>query len=135
MEAPRHLHRTLQLIRDQGLSTGVALNPATPAEAVDCVLEMVDLVLVMSVNPGFGGQAYLPLATRKIETLAGRVAARGLKVALQVDGGINENTIGEAAAAGATHFVAGTAVFGAEDYEKAISTLRALAEQARKGLP
>jgi ribulose-phosphate 3-epimerase len=129
-EAPIHLHRSIQLIKSTGMRAGVALNPATPPEAVDYVLDELDLVLVMSVNPGFGGQSYLPLATRKIAALRETIAARGLETVIQVDGGINAETIGAAAGAGATVFVAGTAVFGAPDYRQAIVTLRSRAEAA-----
>ena len=123
-EASRHLHRSLQLIRSHGMKAGVALNPATPVEALGFVLDDLDLVLVMSVNPGFGGQSYIPASTAKIAAIRELLGARGLEVPIQVDGGINEQTIGEAAAAGATVFVAGTAVFGQRDYKKAISGLR-----------
>lgn len=126
-EASRHLHRSLQQIRAHGMMAGVALNPATPVEAVDWVLEDVDLVLIMSVNPGFGGQAYIPSSTRKIAAIRDRLSKRGLDALIQVDGGINEQTIGEAAGAGATVFVAGTAVFGEPDYKRAIDALRSRA--------
>jgi ribulose-phosphate 3-epimerase len=129
-EACTHLHRTLQLIRSLGLGAGVALNPATPPEAVDYVLDDVDLVLVMSVNPGFGGQKYIPQATAKIGAIRERLTRRGLPAVIQVDGGITPDTIGPAAAAGATVFVAGTAVFGQADYRAAIAALRAGAEGA-----
>jgi ribulose-phosphate 3-epimerase len=123
-EASRHLHRSLQLIRSHGMKAGVALNPATPVEALGFVLDDLDLVLVMSVNPGFGGQSYIPATTAKIAAIRELLGGRGQEVPIQVDGGINEQTIGEAAAAGATVFVAGTAVFGQPDYKKAISGLR-----------
>ncbi|MDH4246430.1 MAG: ribulose-phosphate 3-epimerase [Deltaproteobacteria bacterium] len=123
-EAPVHLHRSLALIRENGMRPGVALNPATPVEALDWVLDLVDLVLVMSVNPGFGGQSYIASATQKIAQIKKRVDARGLKVTLQVDGGITPATIGAATQAGAGCFVAGTAVFGKPDYAAAIRELR-----------
>ena len=123
-EAPIHLHRTIQLIRAAGMRPGVSLNPATPLAALDWVLEDLDLVLLMSVNPGFGGQGYIPQSTAKIAALAQRVAALGREVLIQVDGGITRETIGPAAAAGATVFVAGTAVFGAGAYAPAIAALR-----------
>jgi ribulose-phosphate 3-epimerase len=97
---------------------------------VEYILEDVELVLIMSVNPGFGGQAYIPAATRKIGALRQMIRERGLDVTIQVDGGISPQTIGEAAGAGASVFVAGTAVFGQQDYREAIVTLRRLAEQA-----
>jgi ribulose-phosphate 3-epimerase len=132
-EAPIHLHRALAHIREAGMRPGVALNPATPLSALDWVLEEVELVLLMSVNPGFGGQAYLPQVTRKIAALRETLAQRGLEAIIEVDGGINEETVAEAAAAGATAFVAGTAVFGQKDYAGAIAGLRRQAEQARGG--
>ncbi|MCZ6844220.1 MAG: ribulose-phosphate 3-epimerase [SAR324 cluster bacterium] len=128
-EAAGHLHRALQLIRSLGLKAGVALNPGTPLEAVDWVLEDVDMVLLMSVNPGFGGQGYIPQSTRKIGKLKETLRQRGLETLIQVDGGINTDTIGEAAAAGADVFVAGTAVFGEPDYKQAIERLRERAAQ------
>ena len=124
-EGAVHLQRTLQRIRASGLKAGVALNPATPIEVLDYVLEEIDLVLVMSVNPGFGGQVYQSLATRKIAALRRMIAQRGLAVDIQVDGGITPQTIAAPAAAGANVFVAGTAVFGQPDYAQAISALRA----------
>ena len=126
-EASRHLHRSLQLIRSHGMKAGVALNPGTPVEAISWVLEDVDLILVMSVNPGFGGQSYIPSATAKIAAIRELLSQRGQDVPIQVDGGINEKTIGEAAGAGATVFVAGTAVFGQKDYASAIAGLRSRA--------
>jgi ribulose-phosphate 3-epimerase len=131
-EACTHLHRTLQLIRASGMEPGVALNPGTPADALDAVLDDCALVLVMSVNPGFGGQTYIPYATEKVAQVRQKVAARGLKTLIQVDGGINPETIGPVAAAGATVFVAGTAVFGQSDYARAIRDLRARAQAGLK---
>lgn len=132
-EATRHLHRSIQKIHSHGLKAGVALNPATPLAALDWVLEEVDLVLMMSVNPGFGGQSYIPQVTEKISTLNRTLRERSLEVLIQVDGGVNEETVGAAAAAGATVFVAGTAVFGKPDYQAAIGGLRKQAERAAKG--
>ena len=129
-EATRHLHRSVQTIHGAGLKAGVSLNPATPLAALEWVLEEVELVLLMSVNPGFGGQAYIPQVTRKVAQLKALVAARGLETLIQVDGGIKPDTIGPVAAAGATVFVAGSAVFGAPDYARAIADLRAAAEAA-----
>lgn len=134
-EAPGHLQRSLAGIREHGMRPGVSLNPATPLSAIEWVLEDVELVLVMSVNPGFGGQRYLPQATRKIERLAALIEQRGLDVAIEVDGGINGETIGEAAAAGATVFVAGSAVFGSGDYAVTVRTLRERARAARRPGP
>jgi ribulose-phosphate 3-epimerase len=129
-EACTHLHRTLQLIRANGMEPGVALNPATPVHALEPVLDDCALVLIMSVNPGFGGQKYLPLATVKVAAVRAMIQARGLKTLIQVDGGITPETIGPAAAAGATVFVAGTAVFGQPDYARAIKGLRTKAQEA-----
>lgn len=132
-EAPIHLHRSLQLIRSHGMLPGVSLNPATPVSALDYVLEEVELVLLMSVNPGFGGQGYIPQVTGKIRTLRETLTRRGLDVAIQMDGGITPATIGAAVEAGATVFVAGTAVFGETDYATAIQALRDAGEAAIAG--
>jgi ribulose-phosphate 3-epimerase len=134
-EACPHLHRSLQHIRAHGMKPGVAVNPATPVEAIDYVLEDTDLVLIMSVNPGFGGQKYIPSATRKIAALKERLVRRGLSVTIQVDGGITEETIVQASGAGAECFVAGTAVFGAKDYARAIAGLRVAAQGAAAAMP
>ena len=129
-EAPIHLHRTLQQVRACGMKAGVSLNPATPLTALDWVLEELELVLLMSVNPGYGGQSYLPQVTEKIRALAATIVRRGLAVQIQVDGGITPRTIGAAAAAGASVFVAGTAVFGEPDYARAIAALRSAGQDA-----
>jgi len=130
-EPSPHLHRTLQAIRAAGARTGVALNPSTGLEAVEYVLSDCDMVLVMSVNPGFGGQKYIPACTDKVRALRAMAEARHHPLEIQVDGGIKADTIGPVAAAGANVFVAGTAVYGAKDYRQAIGDLRAAAEQAR----
>ena len=129
-EAPIHLHRTLALIREHGMKPGVSLNPATSLSALDWILEDVELILVMSVNPGFGGQRYIPQITRKIAELSATLRGRGLDPLIEVDGGITPATIGEAAAAGARVFVAGTAVFGEKDYAQAIAALKTNADAA-----
>jgi ribulose-phosphate 3-epimerase len=131
-EACVHLHRTLQVIRQLGAAPGVALNPATPLEAITYVLEEVDLVLLMTVNPGFGGQDFIPAMVPKIRQLKELIVRRELEVKIEVDGGVNEATVGVAAQAGAEVFVAGTAIFGRENYREAISRLRALIRQARE---
>lgn len=123
-EACVHLHRTLQLIRQAGCAPAVALNPATPLEAVEYVLGDLEMVLLMSVNPGFGGQNFIPEVVPKIRRLREIIAERGLPVKIQVDGGLSEATVGEVARAGCDVFVAGTAVFGAPDYREAIAALR-----------
>ena len=125
-EAGPHLHRTIQRIKALGKKAGVSLNPATPAKALDYVLEEVDLVLVMSVNPGFGGQKFIHSQLRKIEAIANRVAKENLTVDLEVDGGIDAATAPQAISAGATVLVAGTAAFrgGSEAYAANIRALR-----------
>jgi ribulose-phosphate 3-epimerase len=124
VEACPHLDRSLQLIRAKGKQTGVVLNPATPAAALDCVLGEVDLVLLMTVNPGFAGQSFIRPVLEKIRTVRRMIDATGKPIRLQIDGGVTPATIGEAAAAGADTFVAGSAVFGAKDYGEAIAALR-----------
>ena len=123
-EACPHLHRTIAQIREAGARASVTINPGTPASAVEPVLGDVDQVLVMTVNPGFGGQRFIPGTLAKVETLRGWIQDRGLAVALEVDGGITEDTIASAARAGANAFVAGTAIFGAPNYRQAIAALR-----------
>jgi ribulose-phosphate 3-epimerase len=123
-EACPHLHRTIAQIRETGARSSITLNPGTPAGAVESVLGDVDQVLVMTVNPGFGGQRFIPSMLPKIETIRGWIRDRQLDVTLQVDGGITVDNIHSAARAGADAFVAGTAVFGAPSYKKAIAALR-----------
>jgi ribulose-phosphate 3-epimerase len=123
-EACQHLHRTVAQIREAGARASVTINPGTPANAVEAVLGDVDQVLVMTVNPGFGGQQFIAGTLAKVETLRGWIRDRELAVTLEVDGGITEDTIASAARAGANAFVAGTAIFGAPDYRKAIAALR-----------
>ena len=125
-EAGPHLHRTVQRIKALGKQAGVSLNPATPAKMLDYVLEDIDLVLVMSVNPGFGGQKFITAQLKKIEAVAGRVAKQGLDVAIEVDGGIDPETARQAVSAGATVLVAGTAAFrgGPGQYAANIAALR-----------
>ena len=129
-EACTHLHRTVQLIREHGARSGVALNPATPVETLQWVLEDLDFVLVMSVNPGFGGQQFIPSSLEKIAQLRRMVQTRGLSTLIQVDGGVSRETIERAAAAGANNFVAGSAVYRAEDAAAEVQTLRDLASTA-----
>lgn len=123
-EAGPHLHRSLQTIRGLGKKAGVVLNPATPVGAVEPVLELCDLVLVMSVNPGFGGQSFLRSQLAKIAALRGMIDATGRDIALQVDGGVTAATARDCRDAGADVLVAGTAVFGTTDYAAAIAGLR-----------
>ena len=125
-EAGPHVHRTLQLIRGLGKKAGVVLNPGTPIEAIDNVMDLVDLILIMSVNPGFGGQSFIESQLKKIEAARRRIDATGRDIALEVDGGINPQTAKQCIAAGATVLVAGTAVFkgGAGQYAANIAALR-----------
>jgi ribulose-phosphate 3-epimerase len=123
-EAGPHLHRSLQTLKALGCQAGVVLNPATPVAALDHVLELCDLILVMSVNPGFGGQSFLTSQLDKIATLRRRIDASGRSIALQVDGGVTAATAPRCIAAGADVLVAGTAVFGQPDYQAAIAALR-----------
>ena len=127
VETGHHLHRTISRIKDLGKKAGVVLNPATSLATLDYILEEIDLVMLMSVNPGFGGQSFIPSSLEKIRTLRARLDSLGLDVDIEVDGGISLATISQAAAAGATIFVAGSAVFGSSDYASTIAELRRLA--------
>ena len=129
-EACPHLHRTLQHIRGTGARASVALNPATPLSAIEWVLEDLSMVLLMSVNPGFGGQSYIPQVTRKIAELREIAVARKLDLDIEVDGGIKPLNVAAAAAAGANVFVAGSAIFGEKDYRAVVGALRDGAERA-----
>lgn len=131
VEACPHLHRTLQQIRDLGKRPCVVLNPATPPEAIEWVLEDVDQVLVMSVNPGFGGQAFIPGALRKIQQLRRMIDERGLAVDIEVDGGVKVDNVAAVCAAGANVIVSGSGVFGTRDYAATIAELRSRGEAAR----
>ncbi|MEZ4484407.1 MAG: ribulose-phosphate 3-epimerase [Syntrophotaleaceae bacterium] len=126
-EAVPHLHRTVQLIHSLGKKAGVSLNPATPVSSLEVILDELELVLLMSVNPGFGGQAFIPSCLPKIEALRKEIDRRGLQVELEIDGGVKPENIAGIAAAGADVFVAGSAVFGAADYRATIGELRRLA--------
>ena len=123
-EATPHLHRALQIIKEQGVSAGVVINPLTPLNVVEEVLPIVDRVLLMSVNPGFGGQAFIPETLSRLERAAGLITINGYDCDLQVDGGINAATIKDALTAGATNIVAGSAVFGGGDIAANIKKLR-----------
>ena len=124
-EASEHVHRTIQLIRSVGCRPGLVLNPATPVEMLDYVLDELDLVLVMSVNPGFGGQAFIPSALDKLRRVRERIDRSGRDVRLEIDGGVKPDNIREIAAAGADTFVAGSAIFNAPDYRAVIDAMRA----------
>ncbi len=123
-EASEHVHRTIQLIRDSGCRPGLVLNPATPLDWLDYTLESLDLVLLMSVNPGFGGQKFIPSALAKLEAVRKRIDAAGRDVRLEIDGGVKVDNIGSIARAGADTFVAGSAIFGAGDYAATITAMR-----------
>ena len=123
-EASTHLHRTVQQIRDRGASPGVSLNPATSLEALDYILDDLDMVLLMTVNPGFEGQKFIREMIPKIERLRKLVDKRGLKTEIEVDGGIGPDTIGSVSSAGADIFVAGSAIFYSGDYQKTIRLMR-----------
>jgi len=126
VEASPHLHRTLQQIREAGAKAGVALNPSTPPDAIEWVLDSLDLILVMSVNPGFGGQSFIPSSYAKVRQIRTLVGARPIEVS--VDGGVSHNTAGGLAKAGATALVAGSAIFGAQDPAQAVKDLRSAAQ-------
>jgi ribulose-phosphate 3-epimerase len=130
-EATRHLHRSLQLIKGHGARAGVAINPATPVETLELVLDMVDLVLVMSVNPGFGGQAFLPIALTKIEQLDRLRQERGFSFQIEVDGGVGLDNIADLSRAGCDIFVAGSSIFGTPDPSLAVKSLKERASSAR----
>lgn len=127
VEAIRHLDRTLQVIRSLGIKAGVALNPATPVESIVWALELADLVLVMSVNPGYGGQQFIDYSLRKVEALRNLIDGRGLSTVVEIDGGVNGATAAAVAAAGVDVAVAGSAVFGAADYAAAMAGIRSAA--------
>jgi len=129
-EGSEHIDRTLQLIRDHGCKTGLVFNPATPLDYLDYVMDKLDLILIMSVNPGFGGQSFIPQALQKIAAVRQRIDQSGREILLEVDGGIKIDNIAAAAAAGADTFVAGSAIFGQPDYKTVIDAMRAQLAQA-----
>ena len=130
-EASRHVHRTIQLIKSHGCQAGLVLNPATPVDVLDWVLDELDLVLLMSVNPGFGGQAFIPSTLDKLRVVRQKIDASGRNIRLEVDGGVKADNIGAIAAAGADAFVAGSAIFNAPDYRAVIDAMRANVAAAR----
>ncbi|MDO5505269.1 MAG: ribulose-phosphate 3-epimerase [Pseudoxanthomonas suwonensis] len=130
-EASRHVHRSIQLIKSHGCQAGLVLNPATPVEVLDWVLEELDFVLLMSVNPGFGGQAFIPATLDKLRAVRRRIDALGKPIRLEIDGGVKPENIGEIAAAGADTFVAGSAIFGQPDYAAVVARMKQAAERAR----
>lgn len=123
-EASEHIDRTIGLIKEQGCKSGLVFNPATPLHYLDHVLDKLDLVLIMSVNPGFGGQSFIPGALAKIKAVRERIARSGRDIWLEVDGGVKTDNIAEIAKAGADTFVAGSAIFGAGDYKATIAKMR-----------
>lgn len=129
-ESTEHLHRTLSLIRDGGAQAGIVFNPATPLHALDEAIGLVDLVLVMSVNPGFGGQGFIPESLDKLRRVRRCIDDSGRDIRLEVDGGIKAGNIADAARAGADTFVAGSAIFGADDYAATIAAMRAALDTA-----
>ena len=119
-EASEHIDRTLQLIRDNGCKSGLVFNPATPLSYLDYVMDKVDIILLMSVNPGFGGQSFIPATLEKLKQARKRIDESGLDIRLEVDGGVKASNIAEIARAGADMFVAGSAIFDQPDYKKVI---------------
>jgi len=132
-EATDHVDRTIELIREQGCRPGLVLNPASPLNWLDHVLDKIDLVLLMSVNPGFGGQSFIPTVLPKIRRVRELIDRCGREIRLEVDGGVKIDNIGSIAAAGADTFVAGSAIFGSRDYRATIAALRTGARGARLG--
>jgi len=124
-EGSDHIDRTLQLIKDNGCKAGLVLNPATPIQCLDFVMDKLDVILLMSVNPGFGGQSFIPTTLDKLRLVKEKIIASGRDIRLQVDGGVKANNIAEIAAAGADMFVAGSAIFSQTDYKVAIDEMRA----------
>ncbi|WP_369601007.1 ribulose-phosphate 3-epimerase [Hahella sp. SMD15-11] len=124
-EASLHVDRSLQLIRDLGCKAGLVLNPATPLNVLDHVMDKLDMILLMSVNPGFGGQKFIPSALEKLRLARQRIEASGREIRLEIDGGVNLDNIADIAAAGADTFVAGSAIFNAGDYAATITEMKA----------
>jgi ribulose-phosphate 3-epimerase len=124
-EASAHVDRTIQLIRDSGCRPGLVFNPATPLNWLDYVIDKIDLILIMSVNPGFGGQQFIPEALAKLKQARARIAASGRDIRLEIDGGVKVDNAAMIAAAGADTFVAGSAIFGSKDYAATIAAMRA----------
>ena len=132
-EASEHIDRTIALIREHGCHPGLVFNPATPLDYLDYTLELIDMVLIMSVNPGFAGQQFIPTSLRKLADARARIAAGGREVRLEVDGGIKVSNVRAAAQAGADTFVAGSAIFGSSDYGQTIREMRAQIEISARG--
>lgn len=132
-EATIHLDRSLQLIKDHGCSAGIVLNPATPLDYLDYVMDKVDIILLMSVNPGFGGQSFIPSTLKKLQQVKQRIIESGRKIRLEIDGGVKVDNIAEIARAGADMFVAGSAIFGQPDYKAVIDAMRKELEGVNHG--
>ena len=131
-EATRHIDRSLQAIKAAGCQAGLVFNPGTPLDCLDYVMDKVDMVLLMSVNPGFGGQSFIPSALTKLQEARQRIDASGRDIRLEIDGGVKTDNIAEIARAGADTFVAGSAIFGAKDYKATIAAMRAELAKVRK---
>ena len=132
VEACTHIHRTVSRIRELGCRAGAVLNPATPLNSLDYIFEEIDLVMLMGVNPGFGGQSFIPSTLEKASRLRDMIESRGLTVGIELDGGMSPETIGAAAEAGVNIFVAGSAVYGSDDYMEIITDLRKLAVEGKE---
>ncbi|OCF94289.1 ribulose-phosphate 3-epimerase [Gilliamella sp. wkB195] len=132
-EATIHLDRSLQLIKDHGCSAGIVLNPATPLDYLDYVMDKVDIILLMSVNPGFGGQSFIPSTLKKLQQVKQRIIESDRKIRLEIDGGVKVDNIAEIARAGADMFVAGSAIFGQPDYKAVIDAMRKELEGVNHG--
>lgn len=131
-EATRHVDRSLQAIKAAGCQAGLVFNPATPLDCLDYVMDKLDMILIMSVNPGFGGQSFIPSALTKLREAHERIQASGRDIRLEIDGGVKTDNIAEIARAGADTFVAGSAIFGTKDYQATIAAMRAELAKVRK---
>jgi ribulose-phosphate 3-epimerase len=131
-EASEHIDRSLQLVRDGGCKSGLVFNPATPLDLLSHVMDKIDMILIMSVNPGFGGQSFIPGALEKLRAARALIDASGRDIRLEIDGGVNLDNIADIAAAGADTFVAGSAIFGAPDYRATIDAMREAIERGRR---
>ena len=132
-EGSEHVDRSLALIRSGGCKCGLVFNPTTPLSHLDYVMDKIDMVLIMSINPGFGGQKFIPTTLHKLKQARQRIDASGREIRLEIDGGVNVNNIGEIARAGADTFVAGSAIFNSEDYPSTIAAMRREIESAKAG--
>ncbi len=131
-EASEHIHRSLQLVRDGGCKSGLVFNPATPLDLLSHVMDRIDMILIMSVNPGFGGQSFIPGALDKLRAARALIDASGRDIRLEIDGGVKLDNIADIAAAGADTFVAGSAIFGATDYRATIDAMREAIDRGRE---